>query len=414
MRSLRTATRREFVTRGLGLVGVGTVLPNYLVHTALAGPSAEPGQRTLVVLELSGGHDAISELVPYGHEEYGKARKATRIKDDEVIKLNNELGLHPNLKGFKELLDQGAFAAIPGVGYPETNYSHFTATEIWHTARHQASSEPYGWIGRGIDCGHKGNPDPTLSIAVGTGKSPRLMVGNEHPGIAFSNPDQYRYTGDRGDKARAELYRELNALDADKAQGSLNFITSTARRANDSSDRIRQLVGAYKPKVEYPSNGLGRSLQIIAGLITGGLNTRIFFTSTGGYDTHRGQRPNHDKLMENLNACVSAFQKDLAQQGQDQRVLMMTTSEFGRRVQENGNEGTDHGAAAAQFLFGPALKPGIHGKHPSLTDLQGGGGGSLKHTTDFRSVYATVLEKWLGIPAEPVLGEKFPLVDCIA
>ena len=132
-----------------------------------------------------------------------------------------------------------------------------------------------------------------------------------------------------------------------------------------------------------------------------------------GYDTHSGQRKNHDNLMAQLGDAVLAFQNDLTQNGHADRVLLCTTSEFGRRVKENGSQGTDHGAAAASFLFGPGLKPGIHGKHPSLTDLQGGGGGSLKHTTDFRSLYATMLEKWLGIPSEPVLGKKYPLVDCV-
>ncbi len=414
MSVLKNSTRRDFLTRGLGVVGAGTVLPNYLIRTALAAPQAKPDQKVLVVLRLSGGNDALSSLVPYGHEAYGKARTTTRIKGEEVIKLNNELGFHPKLSGFKELLDQGALAVIPGIGYPKTNYSHFTATEIWQTARYQAGQEPYGWIGRALDYGYKGNLDPTLSIAVGTGKSPRVMVGSEHPGIAFSQPESFRYTGGRGNKARMELYRKLNASNAGEGKGNLDFITSTAMRSNESSDRIRELAKAYKPKAEYPKGGLGKNLRIIASLITGGLATRVFFTETGGFDTHRIQREKHDGMMANLNDCVFAFNKDLSQQGQAHRVLTLTTSEFGRRVKENGSKGTDHGAGAAHFLAGSGVKPGIHGKHPSLTDLQGGGGGSLKHTTDFRSVYATLLEKWLTIPSEPVLGEKFPLVDLIA
>lgn len=414
MIQFQIANRRAFLTRGLGALGVSAALPHYLARTALAAPQAEGGQQVLVVVQLSGGHDAISALVPYGHAEYHKLRTATRISDDEVIKINNELGLHPQLAGFKELLDQGAMAALPGVGYPNPNYSHFTATDIWHTARYDAKQEPLGWIGRVLDCGHKDDRDPTISIAVGTGKSPRVMVGRHHPGVAFNRVDLYRYTGDRGDQTRLAAYRRLNEPGAAAPTDSLSFIAATSAQANASSERVRQLAGAYKPQVQYPRTGLGQNLQIIASLIAGGLSTRIFFTETGGFDTHRGQRARHDRLMSDLNGAIAAFQKDLSLQGHAQRVLTVTTSEFGRRVQENGTEGTDHGAASAQFMFGPGVKPGIHGAHPSLTDLQGGGGGSLKHTTDFRSVYATVIEKWLGISSQAVLGEKFALVDCIA
>lgn len=190
----------------------------------------------------------------------------------------------------------------------------------------------------------------------------------------------------------------------------MDFITQTAGNANASSDLIRKLGGEYKPKVEYPKTRLGNNMRTIAAMIMGGLSTRIYYTEQGGYDTHSRQRPGHDRLMTELNDAVAAFYKDLTLQGQAQRVLTFTSSEFGRRVKENGSEGTDHGAASAMFLFGP-VKVGVHGKHPSLTDLQGG---SLKHTTDFRSVYATLLEKWLGTPSEPVLGGKFPTIDCLA
>lgn len=414
MNAFSFTNRRTFLARGLGLVAVGGALPDYLVRTALANPAPEDGrQRVLVVVQLSGGHDALSALVPHGDPEYHKVRLATRITEGEVLRVDDYHGLHPNLAGCRQLLEEGAFAAIPGVGYPNANYSHFSSTDIWHAASPDVDHEPHGWIGRALDCGCAGNRDPLLSIAVGTGKSPRVLAGAEHPGIAFNRPESYRYAADRGDTMRREAYENLNAA-VDGEKTNLDFIASTTVRANASSEKIRQLAAAYKPRAEYPTTGLGRNLQIIASLIAGGLTTRIFFTETGGFDTHQGQRTRHDRLMGDLNAAFSAFQKDLAVQGQADRVLTMTTSEFGRRVKENGSGGTDHGAASAQFLLGRALKPGIHGERPSLTDLQGGGGGSLKHTTDFRSVYATVLEKWLDISSQPVLREQFPLLDFLA
>lgn len=419
MSNVQIATRREFLGCGLGVVGVGAVLPNYLIRTALGGPPAEPGQRVLVVVQLSGGHDAMSALVPYGHEEYAKARNVTRIKDDEVVKLNDELGLHPNLKGFKQMMDEGMFAALPGVGYPNPNLSHFHSQDIWQTADMRGrlceyGEGPFGWIGKACDVAFPGNSDPQLAVAVGTGATPIAIQGKEHPGLAFDVPDSFGYRGDRGDAKRAEVYRRLNesALEKQPPLSELHFVTSAAIAANAASEQVRQVAGAHKPAAEYPNTGLGRNLRTIAGLVVGGLSTRIYFTfHGGGFDTHVNQRPHHDNLMKELNDAVVAFYADLTAHQQAQRVLTFTTSEFGRTVKENGGQGTDHGAAAAMFMFGP-VKAGVHGAHPSLKDVFGGGGDWLKETTDFRSVYATALEKWLGVPSEPAVG-KYPLIDCI-
>ena len=406
------ASRRDFLSRGLGVIGVSAVAPSLLMRTALADGPAQPGHRVLVVLQLSGGHDALSELVPYSHKEYHEARRVTRIPDEEVLKINDEFGLHPNLQGVRQLLDEGTFAAVAGVGYDKPNYSHFTSTDIWQTADQRGRSVPFGWIGRVCDTAFKGCDDPKLAIAVGAGKSPLAIKGDEHPGVSFERPETWRYVGDRGDKKRADLYRVLNEPRPD-AKGNLEFLARTARNANVASEEIRRIAAAHPAKAEYPNTGLGRNLRVIASLIAGGLSTRIYFTDQGGYDTHFGQKPKHDKLMADLNDAVCAFMRDLAEQKQIDRVLLMTTSEFGRRVKENGSEGTDHGAAAASYFFGTGVKSGIHGQHPSLTDLQGGGGGSLKHTCDFRSLYATVLERWMNIPSEPVLGDKYPLIPCL-
>lgn len=414
MPSIHDLSRRQFVTQGLGLLGVGAVAPHYLARTALAGPSAQPEQNVLVLLQLAGGHDAISALVPYGHQEYGNLRQATRIQDNEVLKLNNELGLHPKLAGFKEMHEQGMFAAIPGVGYPDPNYSHFTATDIWYTSDVNPSIARTGWLGRACDQAFKGVDDPKLAIAVGTSKTPRILSGKEHPGLSFGSPEAYRYTADRGIMERKNAFQKLNQSCSSDIVSNMDFITKTAANANATSDLIRKVAAEYKPKAQYPTSRLGANMRTIAALIASGLSTRIYYTEIGGFDTHSRQRTAHDNLMTQLNDAVVAFYKDLTAQGLAKRVLTFTSSEFGRRVKENGSEGTDHGAASSMFMFGPAVKPGIHGQHPSLTDVQGGAGGSLKHTTDFRSVYTTLLEKWIGTPAVPVLGGKYPLIDCIA
>lgn len=416
MSKIRIATRRELLKNGLGLIGVGSVLPNFLIRTALAGPAAEPQQRVMVVLQLHGGNDGMSTLVPHGHKEYHEYRKATRISENEVIKINNELGLNPILKGWKELLDEGSFAAIPGVGYPNPNFSHFTATDTWMMGDPRGRQLRHGWVGRACDVGFKDNLDPKLAVAVGIDSASPALLGRDHPGILFNRPESFGYGG-AGNNDQWNLYRKLNE-GGGTPPGELEWVTSTAVIANAAAEEIRRLALAYRPKAEYPDTAFGRNLRIIAGLIAGGLSTRIYWTGREGrfeFDTHGNQRPRHDTLTSELNAATTAFFKDLKLQGQAQRVLLFTISEFGRTSKENGSQGTDHAAAAAQFLLGAGLKPGIYGTHPSLkeSDLLPTGN-SLRFTTDFRSVYATVLEKWLRIPSAPVLGQQWPLIDCFA
>lgn len=431
MSKTRITTRRDVLAQGLGVVGIGGMLPNFLIRTALAGPDAQPDQRVMVVLQFGGGHDALSALVPYGHKEYHEHRNHTRIKDEEVIKLNDELGLHPNLSGWKQMLDEGAFAALPGLGYPNPNYSHFTACDIWFggdpRARRSVGGDAglqtrdivHGWIGRAMDLAYKGIQDPLLTLAVGgswPATLPWALTGGEHPSLVISQPEGFRFVGDRNDERRAALYQKLHEIKPAAPSAALEWVTGTAMSANAASEQIRRLSADYKPKIEYPAdNGLANNLRVIAGLIAGGLSTRVYWTHIGGFDTHTNQRAQHDNLMKAVNDATAAFFKDLKAQGQDQRVLMLTMSEFSRTTLENGGQGTDHSAGGAQFLLGPGVKPGIHGQHPSLKKEELiPTGWSLKHTQDFRSMYASVLEKWMGIPSEPVLGQQFPLIDCIA
>jgi uncharacterized protein (DUF1501 family) len=412
---LPISTRREFLAGGLGLVGVSSFLPGFLIRSALAAPAGEKSPQVAVVIELAGGNDTLSTLIPYSSKAYVEGRRTTRIPENEIIKLDAELGFHPRLKGFKELLDEGRLAILPGVGYPHPNYSHFTSMDIWHVAdeRGRCPEVPYGWIGRAVEKGFGDKSDPLLAVAVGAGKSPPALKGPQHCGISFRQPESFRYTGDKNDPARAALYKKLHECPVAQPADNLDFVTRTAIAANASSEEIRRLASAYQPKTEYPDTRLGRSLRAIAGLICGGLPTRIYYTAQSGYDTHSNQRGQHDKLLGELNDAVFAFQRDLAGQGQDQRVLAFTFSEFSRNIKENGSLGTDHGHAGAMFFFGPKVQPGVRAAYPSLEDIHQVRNGALKHNMDFRSVYSTVLEKWLGIKAEPIVG-AFPQVDVLA
>ncbi len=419
MSNINIATRREILTRGLGLVGIGSALPNFLIRSALAGPQAEADQRVVVILQLDGGNDSLNTVIPYGHKEYHEYRKqATRIPEKDVIKLDEELGLHPNLTGWKELLDEGLLAAVHGVGYPNPNFSHFESTNIWMMGDTRGRKLPHGWVGRACDAGFPNSTDPKLAVAVGPNNGAALALrGQRHAGILVDRPEAFGYGGAENDQ-QAALYRKLNEAGAQTVAGELEWVTRTAITANSAADEISRLGTAYKPKVEYPDTPYARNLRAIAGLITGGLSTRIYWTSRSGrleFDTHSNQRPRHDNLLKELDGALTAFFRDLKQQGQAERVLLFTISEFGRTAKENGNKGTDHAAGAVQFLFGPGVKAGFHGTHPGLgPDELNPTGSSLKFATDFRSIYATVLEKWLGIPSEPVFGQKWPLVDCLA
>jgi uncharacterized protein (DUF1501 family) len=415
MSQLPIATRRDFLNRGLGLIGVSAALPNFLIRSALAEPPAQNAQQILVVIEMSGGNDSLSTLIPYSNKAYVEGRKTTRIPENEIIKLDAELGFHPRLKGFKELLDEGKLAILPGVGYPKPNYSHFSSMDIWHMAdeRGRCPEVPYGWIGRAIDGGFGEKSEPILSVAVGADKSPPALKGPHHSGITFRKPESFLYTGAKNDPARTALYQKLLGLPAAQPGENIDFLSHTAVAANASSEEIRRLASAYKPKVEYPKSGLANNLRAIAGLISGGLGTRIYYTPQGGYDTHSNQRTKHDDLLGELNDAVFAFQKDLAQQGLDQRVLTFSFSEFSRNVKENGSKGTDHGHAGAMFFFGPKVKPGMRAAYPSLEDIYDVRNGALKHNMDFRAVYSTVLKQWLHIPSEPILG-SFPDMDILA
>lgn len=414
MSNVRIATRREFLTQGLGLIGVGATLPNFLIQTAMAGPQARAGEKILVVIQLSGGHDGLSAVVPYRNDDYLRNRTATRIAENNILKISDEIGLHPNLTAFKTMLDQRSFAVVQGVGYPNPNRSHFRAMDIWHNAEPTFRPVTGGWIGRYCDHAFRGNLDPVLALAIGGEKVPRALQGKEHAGLSLAQLEAYRFLAERANPRLGQVYRRLNQGNSqENTNANLSFVERTTINANASSESIQRLVGQRTSSATYPTSALGNSLKTVASLVAGGLSTRVFYVFQGGFDTHRGQKQRHDQLMLQLGSAVAAFQNDLAQQGNAQRVLTIAFSEFGRRVRENGSQGTDHGTAGPMFLFGPSLKAGLFNQHPSLkaADLRNG---DMQFSVDFRSVYATVLEKWLGTQSEPILGHRYPILDLLA
>jgi uncharacterized protein (DUF1501 family) len=432
-------TRREFLrTSMLGAAAAWSV-PVFLQHTfaTLDAMAADASVQTptgrdntiLVVLQLAGGNDGLNTIVPYADDTYYKARPIIAIKRETVLKLNDYSGFNPRLSGLKSLYDEGHLSVIQGVGYPNPNRSHFRSTEIWQTAADADKVENRGWLGKYFDSCCKG-ADPTVGVSIGS-TAPQAFDATNPTGVSFSNPEQYRWLNSGGDDSSEALFRQLNQPDsteqspADSATGdsigmlggkrkggsdSLAFLQRTALDAQLSSDRIREIARKYRASVEYPRSQLADALSLVARMIAGGLQTRVYYVSQGGYDTHSSQVNSHDRLLGDLNDSLAAFCKDMKAQGNFDRVMLMTFSEFGRRVAQNGSNGTDHGAAAPMFVLGGSARAGIHGQHPSLTKLNAG---DLIHTVDFRSVYATILDKWLGAPSRQVLGKAFPLLPLV-
>jgi len=440
-------TRREFLRRTVLGSALSWTVPVFLADTfsALQAQAADSATQMvtgkdstiLVVLQMAGGNDGINTVVPYSSDFYRKARPKIGLKADDILKLNADIGFNGAMKGFKELYDGGELAVVQGVGYPNPNRSHFRSTEIWQTASNSDRIEKNGWIGRYFDSACAG-ADPAVGVTIGS-QLPQAFFAKKPKGICFNNPQNYRFMSNGS--ATEESYKKLNDLEVSSplpdggtnsmaddhsddmvnSGGSIaslpagmpmtggkaiDFISRTALDAQHSSDEIRGIAARVQNQAVYPGSQLGGSLKMVAKLIGGGLPTRIYYVSQGGYDTHTNQVASQQRLLGDLGDSMKAFVADMKAQGNMGRVLVMTFSEFGRRVSENANGGTDHGAAAPMFIVGDKVKAGLLGKYPSLApqDLHEG---DIKYNVDFRSVYASVLETWLKTKSAPILGKQF-------
>jgi uncharacterized protein (DUF1501 family) len=410
------STRRDFL-RGLaaaGVVSIGSLPPRFLCQAALAAGQQPPSAkgRILVLVQLEGGNDGLNTVVPHGDDLYYKARPGLGIAKPGVLRVDDYLGLHPQLAGLKELYDEGHLAIVQGVGYPRPDRSHFSSMDIWHSARLTGVGNDGGWIGRALDRVSEDRQSSAPAMALGVERLPLALLASKVNVPTIRDVHDYQLQWGGGNQASRDLRRELLTSLAERrgsGGGQLDFVQQTARSAYQSSEKLRAVLGSYKPAVTYPGNGLGERLKLVAQLIAGDMGIQIFFVSLGGFDTHADQAGAHAALMGELASAVRAFYGDLKGHKLDDRVVLATFSEFGRRVKENGSLGTDHGAASQMFVVTPG-KGGVYGKHPSLADLDDG---DLKFHTDFRAVYATLLDKWLELPSEPVLGEKFETLQFV-
>lgn len=416
--------RRELLVRtlkGSSLVAMGALVPEFVANTARA---AAPGKdNILVVVEMTGGNDGLNTVVPHRDDLYHKARPTLRLSKEQVVRVNDDLGLNPGLRSFQRLMSNNQLAIVQGVGYPNSDRSHFESMDIWQSADIRRKTTT-GWLGRSAaDLQDRKGNVPIMH--VGRGRMPVALRGTPGGAVSLSNLQAYKLElgggSDEQHKARRSLLDNLSKPAGEEPNRMLQFVQRSEVQTLTTVDRLqtvlqnaratqplyRQDGGTFK---QYGPDSLPVRLQVAAQLIRQGFGTRVFYLSIDGFDTHSTQADMHRTLLAELADGIASFYDTLRQMGHDKRVRLMTFSEFGRRVQENGSKGTDHGAGSCLFVAGPGLKGGPVGAHPSLSDLDSG---DLKFHTDFRRVYATLLDSWLGCDSKVVLGDKFEHIDAL-
>ena len=386
-------TRRDFLKTST-LLALAPTVPGFLARTAWAARPERDG-RVLIVLQLDGGNDGLNTVVPFADDNYARLRRRLRVPVNELIKVNDRVGLHPALGRAAKLLESGRLAVVQGVGYPNPSRSHFRSMAIWHAARFDHEEHNgLGWLGRALD-GATTPAGESGSLFVGLESPPVALRGRRSATAALSRLEDLTISAD------ATVVRTATADDADDLAA---FVRRTTLDAYAAAERVQEAAHAGADGGVYPATALAERLRLIARLLKAGFGTRVFYTLQAGYDTHAQQTFPHAALLGELAGALSAFFDDLTTVKLADRVLVLAFSEFGRTVKENASGGTDHGTAGPVFLVGPAVKPGLIGAAPSLTELEGG---EPKMSVDFRRVYATVLEDWLGLPSRTALAGTF-------
>jgi uncharacterized protein (DUF1501 family) len=376
---------------------------------AAASESAGGKETILVVVQLTGGNDGLNTVVPYNHDEYRTARPKLAIPANDILKINDMIGLHPSARGFSELLEAGKLAVVQGVGYPDPNRSHFESMDVWHTCERKGNPRSTGWLGRFLDASVASADVDAPAIHVGPEKQPLALAAEAVRVPSFDTPEAFRLQ-DGGSPQFHDAVRALANGETGPSDPLLAYLQSSTTSALAASERIAEALRGYQTPINYPESALATRLKTVAQLIDAGLKTRIYYVELDGFDTHSQQAATHAALLKQLSGAVRAFVEDVAHHGHGDRTLVMSFSEFGRRVAENASEGTDHGAAAPMFLAGSRVRAGLVGEHPSLSDLDSG---DLRFHTDFRQVYATLLERWLGWSSSSVLGGEFKSIDML-
>lgn len=388
--------RREFLHVG-SLATTACMVPNFL--KAFESNAMVPaGNKVLVVLQLSGGNDGLNTVIPVRDDIYFKARPGIGIRKDQALTLNDEAGLHPALKGLKELYDDGSLGILNCVGYPNPDRSHFRSMDIWHSASESDEYLHTGWLGRYLDAQCTGCDKPTQALEIDDVLSMALK-GEQAKGLAMRDPKRLYMT------ANQKYFKEIISSHQDQAgEQPVDYLYKTMAETMSSADYIYQQSRLHPPSSGYPKTELGKSFQTIASLIFSDINTRVYYVSLGSFDTHINQGAQQQRLFTEMNEAISFFVKDLKAKGRFNDTLITTFSEFGRQVSQNASGGTDHGTANNMFFIGGGLnQQGILNPLPDLKDLQDG---DLKHKVDFKNVYATILKNWLNADDKKIIGRQ--------
>jgi uncharacterized protein (DUF1501 family) len=395
--------RKQFIQLG-SLATASLMLPKFL--KAFERPAAVPsGNKVFVVLQLSGGNDGLNTVIPVRNDLYYRARPKLGIQKEGALSITDEVGLHPALTGFKELYDDGSLGILNSVGYPNPDRSHFRSMDIWQTASASNDYIHTGWLGRYLDAQCLGCDKPTQALEIDDVLSLALK-GEQVKGIALKDPQRLYNT------SHDKYFKDILADHQNgQEEQPVDYLYKTMAETLSSADYIYKQSRLHPSATQYPKTELGKSLQTIASLIFSDINTKVYYLSLGSFDTHVNQQNQQQRLFTELNDAVKSFVTDLKSNNRFDDVLLVTFSEFGRRVSQNASGGTDHGTANNMFLVGGGLKQkGLINKMPGLDDLSEG---DLKYEVDFKDVYATVLKKWLNADDKSILGKQFSHLDFI-
>lgn len=394
------ANRRSFIKQSF-LASASMFAPAFLRNTPLIYEKGSRDGTILIVIQLSGGNDGLNTIVPYNNDLYYKNRPEISIAPQAVIKLGDDLGINPALDPLTSLYESGQLSILNNVGYPNPDRSHFRSMDIWHTGSSSNEFLHSGWLGRYLDSECENCRLPYHGIEVGDNLS-LAMHGLNRDGLAMRGPEKLqRATSD-------PFQREIGSkFKSDGSGDDLDFLYKTMIEVQESAAYLTKKAKTYRTTFDYPNHAFGDGMRQIAELITADTNTKVYYISLPGFDTHVNQKARQHSLLSIYAKAVSTFVKDLKSNGLFKDILIMTFSEFGRRVQENGSQGTDHGAANNLFLIGDKLlSPGFYNAAPDLARLDEG---DLRFELDFRAVYSQILRHWLKTDPSVILGQNFSL-----
>ncbi len=400
-------TRRQFIGKSALATAGSTLIPGFLkaFESQTLGRKNELGEKILVVIQLSGGNDGLNTMVPYRNDIYYKGRPTIAIPVNKVLPLHDELGFNPALAPLRPLFDDGLMTVVNSVGYPNPDRSHFRSMDIWQTASDADQYLTTGWLGRYLDAAcEKTCLQPYDAVEI-DGSLSLALKGEKIKGLAMQHPQKFYQSTRSGNLQRVAMQTESHAHQA------ASYLYKTLSETISSAAYIYDRSHIFKSKAPYPDTELGGKLKTVAAWILSGGRTNVYYLSLSGFDTHVGQNGQQNRLLGQYAESVKVFVDDLKQRNRLDDVLVMTFSEFGRRVNQNGSNGTDHGTANNLFLFGGKLKkPGFYNGAPDLASLNDG---DLQYQIDFRSIYATVLKQWLNTADEAVMGHRYEYLDIV-